>query len=113
MKPVNFDIEIGELVLHDFAQVDGAEVGASLRAELRSLVSRNGWPDGQVEAAAFPELAGGSFDLAATSDARSIGRNLAHQIYQGVTRATGDTAAAASARSRTPAPKTTDRGIAT
>ena len=49
MKPVNFKIEIGELVLHDFERVDGAEVGASLRAELGTLLAHRGWPDGRVE----------------------------------------------------------------
>jgi hypothetical protein len=107
MKPANFNIEIAELVLHDFERVDGAELGASLRAELGRLLSRNGWPAERVEAASFTELIGGRLNLPANADARSIGHELAHQMYQGITGAT--TEASASVRPRPAAPGKAER----
>lgn len=112
MKPVNFKLEIGELVLHDFDRVDGAEVGTSLRAELGTLLARNGWPGGQAEAAALTELSGGSFNLAADADAQSIGRRLARQIYQGMTAPAGEAAASASAHPQGAATAAAERGSA-
>ncbi len=95
MKPVNLNIEIGELVLHGFEGVDGTQVGASLRAELTRMLSRQGWP-GDVDAVMRADLAGGSFDIRAGSDAYAIGRDLARHIYQGMGRTgTGQSEASA------------------
>ena len=110
MKLVNFKIEIGELVLHDFERVDGAEVGASLRAELGTLLAHRGWPDGRVEAAALTELAGGSFYLTADADAGSIGRHLAQHVYRGMIGAAGEVAGAASAPPQGAAGAAADQG---
>lgn len=90
MKPTVFNIEIGELVLHDFEGIDGAEVGAALRAELGRLLAAGPWPGGAIETTRIAELASGGFELPAGADAAGIGHSLARRIHQGMLGSTAD-----------------------
>ena len=105
MRPARVNIEIGELVLRGFDKVDGGEVGTSLQSELGRLLADGNWSPEQVQAASRAALSGGRITLPADADARGIGRQLARQIYQGIT---GPTPAAAS-RGPARAPGTADR----
>ncbi|MEL7044955.1 MAG: hypothetical protein AAGL66_08040 [Pseudomonadota bacterium] len=105
MRPARVNIEIGELMLRGFDKVDGKEVGTSLQSELGRLLADGDWSPEQVQAASRATLSGGRINVPADADARGIGRQLARQIYQGMT----GPAPAIASHGPTRAPGTADR----
>ena len=85
MRPANVELYIKELVLHGFAPGDRYRIGEAVERELSWLLAERGMPPPLlVKEAEMARLDGGSFRMLPGSDAETIGAQVAHAVYGGL-----------------------------
>jgi hypothetical protein len=77
------ELHIEELVLHGFAPGDCYLVGEAVERELTRLFTEQGTPPAITQDGEIEHVDGGSFEIIAGSNAATIGRQLAREIYGG------------------------------
>jgi hypothetical protein len=78
-------LHIDEVVLHGFAPSDRVRIGIAVETELTRLFTQQGVR--AVASSQMPALDGGSFRVDASRKPEIIGRQVAKQIHQAVSRA--------------------------
>lgn len=77
------ELEIGELSLDGFWQIDQKSLGSAIEAELTKLLKEDGLPSGLLAQITATQLDFGTMALKTNSGARYIGRQIAKNIYSG------------------------------
>ncbi|MFQ5603173.1 MAG: hypothetical protein ACE5HS_07885 [bacterium] len=81
MKPFDLDLHIDELVLHGFEFCDGFEVRQAMQNELQRLFLNEGISPNVAEAGQIDLLNAGAFEVPANSSARTVGFQIAQNLY--------------------------------
>lgn len=78
---MKLNLQIDELILHDFPDLDQAELLLAIKAALADLVHERGWPPNAAKQAPQVQLPGGTFDLPPHATTTAIGGQVAQAIY--------------------------------
>lgn len=85
VRPGNIDVHIDELVLDGFQNVDQSLLAAAIQRELSRIVAYESLPASWNENAYTASIDGGTFTLAPTGRADSIGAHIARAVNRGLT----------------------------
>jgi hypothetical protein len=83
-QPIEINIE--ELILHGFPQVDRFKIGEAVRIELARLFTEQGLPAGMSNGINLSMIDGGSFTISKNMNTRAIGNRIAQTVYGGITK---------------------------
>jgi hypothetical protein len=78
------ELHIKELVLHGFAQRDGARIQKAIEQELTRLFIKHGVPTAFSGSYEIPELKGDSLTVRAEMEVEATGAQVAQVIYGGL-----------------------------
>lgn len=82
-SPQAIHVEIDELVLHGFRPRDRFAIAEAVTRELDGLLRERALPPALLGGGDLARLDGGSFAIAPGSRAETIGRQIAHVVYEG------------------------------
>jgi hypothetical protein len=86
MKPENIELQIEELVLHEFTPGDRYRIGEAVEGELAKVFTEQGVPPSVAQGGEAARLGGGAFELKTNSTAKAIGIQVARAVYEGLSR---------------------------
>jgi hypothetical protein len=81
LKPQAVELHIEELVLHGFARGDRLSIGDAVERELSRLIAEGGLAGSSWEA---EHVNAGGFKVAPNAKPRTIGTEIAGNIYRGI-----------------------------
>lgn len=84
MKTYTLDLNIDELVLDGFDDVDRERLGTALERELTRLFTERGVSPALRQGGHAPRLDGGTFNAAPNAGAEALGAQIARTVYGGL-----------------------------
>jgi len=84
MKSKNIELNIEELVLHDFSPGDRHRIGEAMEQELTRLLADRGVPQSLERGGEVAHVDGGAFEVAQGSRAQVVGAQVAKAAYGGL-----------------------------
>lgn len=81
---MEFIINIDKLVLSGFSKADAATINLMVTGHLARLINNRGWQPQKINAF-VRHISAGSFIFNSQSSSRTIGRQIAQNIYNGLT----------------------------